>query len=875
MAHHRFRPLIQSIAGLALLTFFGCQQDSSTKEAPAQPLESSDELRITTQQLGEASTPLYTPGTGLEPDYRARVLGFMYNRIRIAPHLYGLTINDENGTPIAPYIPVPPARLDSFMTEPGRWAAQFNEETGCDCSPAAVGYDPMMMMPREAEPLVAAVCCELDVVGGVAECVSPVVPCDHERATLRDRRWAKLNQGASRITNEGITRANDPITAEALSLLNASLSFSDILGQVQFLTAGLRPNDVSAPGSAIGASIMSSIQVPEECLPQPEQCIGGGTCIDNDTGSTVCDKEVNAQCLGLCDGGTQAGDPCTLPDQASGMPEDCNPEDFPVVETVVLATGQTQAPVPVLTDGIHAQLGINLNDFNLKTPDGSIFYPTPEGQTTFAVHYYETNGTPVGTPQSIQVVLDDTCHDLTVYDTPDTLLVSNAPAPYSGDLFAYNQLMTEGCHPYVFVAKDGVGFEYTYPTYGALQAKIDGDGKVVLNDDTCPIWTNTRPNLSCVPAPQECEDGDTRPCYTGLYGTQDFGACAPGQETCSNGRWSGECTDQILPEAIEICHDGIDNDCNGGVDEGCFCNWKDSVYGVCFNAPRNTDRECVAPETYEDDETLCDGLDNDCDGLVDEGCPCDYTGVAAGVCEGATRDEAGECVEPETYEEIETLCDDLDNDCDGVADEGCTCNYLDITEGVCAAQIRTNEGECGKPDTHEDDETLCDGLDNDCDGDIDEGCASSCDSSIDCRWEDGHACEGRTTAGEKFCVTQEGDYREARTADPTTNPECTDDADCNGVCEPYGLTCVDTNGSPSTPKTKSGDDTCGSPLDCPLNYTCESRDGIRQCISPDGEPEDLPGCGGCSSSNGSTPDNLPLLALFGLLMLRRRRRAKN
>ena len=229
MAHHRFRPLIQSIAGLALLTFFGCQQDSSTKEAPAQPLESSDELRITTQQLSEASTPLYTPGTGLEPDYRARVLGFMYNRIRIAPHLYGLTINDENGTPIAPYIPVPPARLDSFMTEPGRWAAQFNEETGCDCSPAAVGYDPMMMMPREAEPLVAAVCCELDVVGGVAECVSPVVPCDHERATLRDRRWAKLNQGASRITNEGITRANDPITAEALSLLNASLSFSDIL----------------------------------------------------------------------------------------------------------------------------------------------------------------------------------------------------------------------------------------------------------------------------------------------------------------------------------------------------------------------------------------------------------------------------------------------------------------------------------------------------------------------------------------------------------------------------------------------------------------------------------------------------------------------
>ena len=145
----------------------------------------------------------------------------------------------------------------------------------------------------------------------------------------------------------------------------------------------------------------------------------------------------------------------------------------------------------------------------------------------------------------------------------------HAPAPISGDLYAYDEALTEGCYGYVFVAQDGAGFEHTFPTYGSLQAKIDADGNVLLNDEACPIWVPQRQDLSCVTSPQECASGDTRPCYTGLYGTQDRGVCTVGEESCNNGRWSGSCDGEVTPEDEDTCGDGQDNDCDGGVDEGC------------------------------------------------------------------------------------------------------------------------------------------------------------------------------------------------------------------------------------------------------------------------------------------------------------------
>ncbi len=69
-----------------------------------------------------------------------------------------------------------------------------------------------------------------------------------------------------------------------------------------------------------------------------------------------------------------------------------------------------------------------------------------------------------------------------------------------------------------------------------------------------------------------CPAGALRPCYPGPAGTQGVGVCRPGTQPCgAHGLW-GPCTGAVLPTP-EVCN-GLDDNCNGTVDEGltrgCF-----------------------------------------------------------------------------------------------------------------------------------------------------------------------------------------------------------------------------------------------------------------------------------------------------------------
>jgi hypothetical protein len=132
------------------------------------------------------------------------------------------------------------------------------------------------------------------------------------------------------------------------------------------------------------------------------------------------------------------------------------------------------------------------------------------------------------------------------------------------------------------------------------------------------------------------------------------------------------------------------------------------------------------------DTELCDGQDNDCDGTADEDFPNlgQTCTVGVGECEASgvyvcTGDQTGTECDATPGDPVAELCDGLDNDCDGTADEdnpegGGQCGTTDV--GEC----EYGSYECQSPSlvcvgNIEPVEEICEnGLDDDCDGDIDD-----------------------------------------------------------------------------------------------------------------------------------------------------------
>ena len=208
----------------------------------------------------------------------------------------------------------------------------------------------------------------------------------------------------------------------------------------------------------------------------------------------------------------------------------------------------------------------------------------------------------------------------------------------------------------------------------------------------------------------------------------------PQGDACSNGNLfsstcqSGVCSNTCVATGPEIC-DGRDNDCNGipdddiagfitGTDVGeCQTGIDQCVGGIFVNVQAE-----VRPGLEQ-----CDGLDNDCTGVADDGIADLITGIDTGACEP----EVQSCINGSfvitqfAVGPSPEICDGLDNDCNATSDD----NIADITTG-------TNVGECQEglesciggtftvvqagigPAVEQ-----CDSLDNDCDGAADDGIA--------------------------------------------------------------------------------------------------------------------------------------------------------
>ncbi len=370
---------------------------------------------------------------------------------------------------------------------------------------------------------------------------------------------------------------------------------------------------------------------------------------------------------------------------------------------------------------------------------------------------------------------------------------------------------------------------------------VDNNCNGIIDDGIAPI--------ACIPAGQPANLN---------YGANS--QCKQGTQQCG-----GQCIGFIGPSS-EVC-DGIDNDCDGVVDENPF-----GVGQPCgFNAPPCSpgttacvNGALVCQGGIGPQQEVCDGIDNNCNGAVDEapladaplvgqngcwtipGVTCTFQNLSWDAPAGGTCTGNGSLNAPCNHGTLacagaqqwicvgangpaSETCDGIDNDCNGSIDDGnlpqvgqlCGSDTGECMSGTVQCALGTLDCVGDIPPTPE----VCNGLDDDCDGTIDNGVAGAvCDPVYDTVAYPGDRshlpCKQGVTQctpqGQTICVGAVG-----------PSPEVCDgiDNDCDGTADEtagVGPDSIAGSANPSPPPAANIGDACGqSGGECmPGLYNC-------------------------------------------------------
>jgi Concanavalin A-like lectin/glucanases superfamily/Putative metal-binding motif len=237
--------------------------------------------------------------------------------------------------------------------------------------------------------------------------------------------------------------------------------------------------------------------------------------------------------------------------------------------------------------------------------------------------------------------------------------------------------------------------------------------------------------------------------------------CEPSSGMVTDGSDCDDGNSDVNPAAVEACN-GLDDDCDGATDEAGAegeTDWYLDIDGDGYGDPTLSWQACDAPGWTVADSTDCDDSDSDVHPGADEWC-----NSIDDDCDGDT-DEAGAFDEATWY---------ADADGDGYGDPDTTSLACVAPSGTVAGDTDCDDNDAAiNPAASE----VCDEVDNDCDGDVDDGVTILWHTDSD---GDGYGDPSDTALA---CEAPSGmvfDWTDCDDSDAAIHPAATE-VECDGI----------------------------------------------------------------------------------------------